>query len=152
MDLLRAVAIFCEDIREERSGQDTLVGIISDNIALPMIPALMPRLGVYIRAHFDIATSPERVSASVRFPWDQRIELGAAEIPIVEMAFKEAKAQQNPAAGVVMKGLFSLLPIQTNGVITVMLEVGDREYQAGTLNIILAAQPNPAATASPPPP
>ena len=44
MALVRAVAIFCEDIRAERSGQDILIGTMSDNLALPGAPVFSAAL------------------------------------------------------------------------------------------------------------
>ena len=149
MALVRAVAIFCEDIRAERSGQDILIGTMSDNLALPGAPVMLGRLGVYIRAYFDVSSKPEDIGGRIQFPWGQRLELGQADASLVKDALNQAKAQKIPLAGVVLKALFSQLLIESAGVVTAHIKIGKREHLCGVLN--LGVDPNLIATALPPP-
>jgi hypothetical protein len=134
MKLIRAVAIFCEDLREERSSQDILLGIMSDNLALPSAPVIMPRLAVYLRAYFDVASKPQAIKAWVQFPWDQRIDLGDADASLVEAALGQARERGNPLAGVILKGLFSPLVVKSFGATTVHIKIGREENLCGMLN------------------
>jgi hypothetical protein len=73
MTVSSAVCIFCEDIREEKSGQDTIVGTLPDNLLINPPPpklqdakALMPKLGMYLRINLLAdQDQPKAVSAKV---------------------------------------------------------------------------------------
>jgi hypothetical protein len=149
MEILRAVAIFCEDLREEKSGQDILIGTMSDNIALPSIPAMLGKLAVYLRVYFATSSKPEAINAWVQLPWGQRFDLGAADERLMKGALEQASAQKAPFAGVILKGLFQPLPIPQLGAITAHIKIGDQEYLCGMLNLVL--DPSLFANASPPP-
>ena len=47
--------ILCEDIRDERSGTETLVGVLPDNVAIRGPRGVMPKLAVYLRIQIDDA-------------------------------------------------------------------------------------------------
>lgn len=151
MDIVRAVAIFCEDIREEKSGQDILVGLISDNLGVESFPAMLSKLGVYMRVYFDPTTEPAPFSGFLRLPWsDQIIGLGEADRALMEKSFREAKANGNVLAGIILKGIFSPLPVPSPGKILAYIKIGDDELLCGALNI--APNPSqPSPTALPPP-
>jgi hypothetical protein len=149
MDIVRGLAIFCEDIREERSGQDILIGIMSDNLAVQSTPAIIPKLGVYIRLYFDSSTKPEPVRATLLLPGNQTFELGEADSDLIKGALDTAKSQKNPLTGIILKGLFSPLPIVSEGSITAIVKIGEKEHVCGALNIVVI--PTPDASASLPP-
>jgi hypothetical protein len=44
---VRAMGVFCDDIREEVQGMHSLVGIYPDNVNVPVVPRMMPKLGLY---------------------------------------------------------------------------------------------------------
>jgi hypothetical protein len=150
MKLLRAVAIFCEDLRQEGTGQDILIGTMSDNLGLPGFPAMLPKLAVYLRAYFDTSSKPEAISAWVQFPWGQRIDLGEAAADLVRGAIDEAKSNNAPLAGVIFKGLISPFAVPSPGIATAHIRVGKHEHLCGMLNLTI--NPNLNANASPPQP
>jgi hypothetical protein len=147
MDIVRGLALFCEDIREEVSGQNTLVGIMADNIAVPSTPVMLARLGIYTRVYFHISNPPEAVSAIAEMPSGEKFELGGASAELVKASFDAAKSNNAQVAGIILKGLFSPLPILGLGAINAIVSIGGRQHILGTLNVII----DPAASASPPP-
>jgi hypothetical protein len=148
MSVLRAVAVFCEDIREERSGQDTLIGTMSDNLGLPPPPALLPKLAVYIRGYLDTSSKPEDVSAWVNLPWGERIDLGEASKDLVKSAIDEARSKNNPLAGLIFKAVISPLHVRSLGVVSAFVRTGKQEILCGILNLAV----NPAVSTSSPQP
>jgi hypothetical protein len=146
MDIIRGLAIFCEDIREEISGQNTLIGIMADNLAVPSTPVVLARLAIYTRVYFDISAQPETVSAVVEMPSGERFELGGATIDLVKGGFATARDNNVQLAGIILKGLFSPLPISSVGAINAIVSIGARQHILGTLNVII----DPAATAPQP--
>jgi hypothetical protein len=61
-----AVAIFAEDVREERAGTVSLIGILPDTVVLSAFPAVLPRLNLYIRISYDPNDPPSDVSCGLR--------------------------------------------------------------------------------------
>lgn len=49
-----AVALFCEDIRDEVEETFTLVGLLPDNIVVQQLPGMLPKLAVLIRIHLRL--------------------------------------------------------------------------------------------------
>jgi hypothetical protein len=146
MDIVTGLAIFCEDIREEKSEQTTLIGILADNLAVPSTPVLLARLALYTRVYFDCSEEPEAVTAVVKMPSGETFELGGASVDLVKEAFATARSQNVQLAGVIFKGLFSPLPVPRLGAINVIVSIGARQHILGTLNVIIG----PAASASQP--
>jgi hypothetical protein len=46
MKNIDAACIVCEDIREEISGQATIIGVLPDNLAMPGFLSLAPKFGI----------------------------------------------------------------------------------------------------------
>jgi hypothetical protein len=68
---------------------------------------------------------------------------------MVEAALGQARAQNNPLAGVIFKGLFSPIAVQRFGVATAHIKIGKQESLCGILNFAL--DPTLKANASGPP-
>ena len=51
-----AIALFCEDIREEKSGQYAIAGILPDRLNVKRLPTVLPKLGIYLRFHLNTAS------------------------------------------------------------------------------------------------
>lgn len=147
MDIVRGLAVFCEDIREEKTGQDTLIGLMADNLLVPSTPVLLARLAIYTRVYFDASAEPEAVNAVIQMPSGDPLELGGATVDLVKESFATAKSNNAQLAGVILKGLFSPLPLSSPGAIKAIVRIGAEQHVLGVLNVII----DPAATASPPP-
>lgn len=133
---VNAVAIFCEDIRQELTGQVTLVGIMPDTIRISQIPTLVPRLSVYVRVHITVPEQPNEISAKL---------VGANSAPFpplnwkkdaIEKAFTDLRAKKVPFAGFVARSSAALFPIHQEGLLSVIVSIDGKEYTAGAINII----------------
>ena len=146
-----AVCIFCEDIREEKSGQDTIVGTFPDNLVVEGAPpptpnskGMLPKLGIYIRINVNTdGDKPLNVSAKVLSSTGDTIAQSVWANELVDQSFADAKRNQMPIYGLLLKLVASPVPIG-NGKITAVVNVDGVEHLAGALNVIL-----PSASAPP---
>lgn len=133
------IGLFCEDIREEKSGQDTLIGVLPDNLNIPNVPAIMPKLGIYIRVQLERNANPQTLKIKLRVP-------GAADMPmtkldnLISQAKTEAETHGLPFAGLVARGVISPFPIHALGSIEAIVEVDGAEYVCGVLNLVTGSE------------
>lgn len=141
------VALFCEDIRAERSGAFSLVGIMPDNanipIPVPLQPnqrGIMPKLCIYIRINIDATDVVKNISTKMTLPDGNVLDLGIVAPHVIEAAFQGAKDKGSPLAIVVLRAEFPGFPITALGRIIVEVTVDDETFLAGQLN--LASDPD----------
>lgn len=142
---ISAVSIFCEDIREEKSGQDTIIGTLPDNIEVPHVPGVMPKLGLYVRIHFDIDKMPRSVSGKLVNTDGSVIPFQDWEAAAIAKTFADSKKNQAPLVGLIMKLVAGPYPIPKTGKLLAIVIINGEEFIAGALNIIA-----PASASSPP--
>jgi hypothetical protein len=141
-----AVALFCEDIREEKNGAITLIGIMGDNATIPPAPpdmpdnfqAIMPKICVYTRLHFDADIDPGQISLTVLMPDGSVAATTNIEQDNINGA-RATRARGNPMAGITIRYVMGNFVIpKTLGRIVVNATIGEQSFIAGTLNFILA--------------
>jgi hypothetical protein len=148
---LQVVGLFCEDIREEKSGQDSIVGVLPDNLQVNQTPSMLPKLGVYIRFVLDKDdTTVRNISLKIISPGGQEIPFGEID-QIIEQARTEAASRDMPYAGFIAKAVISPFPIFTPGKIEVVFRVNGVERTCAALNVVSLGGSTPAPTASPQP-
>lgn len=149
------VAIFCEDVRPELGGQFTLVGTLPDNLEVPIVPGLMPKLGVYIRGVIDSSYAPKQVTVRL-------INTDGADIPVaqwdqalIQRGYSDAATRGMPIYGLISTAVVGPFRVPQVGTIQVTVDIDGTTYVAGILNVSISAsasqpQPAPALTAAPP--
>lgn len=157
-----AVTVFCEDIREEKGGTDTLVGLLTDNLnlqgmteppsGLPSgsipVPGI-PKLGIYTRVVVPADTKLKLIVAFFTLPSGKESVIGEFDANLIEKATAEARSFGSPICTLLGKTVVAPLLIRSpGGRFLVTVRAGGEEIIAGTLNIMFAGP----ATASPPPP
>jgi hypothetical protein len=131
------IGIFCDDIREEASGAHTLVGVLPDNVNIPGLPAVIPKLGVYIRIQLENDYTPTTLRARIRIPGGDTFEM-ADFTDLIGPTREQAEAANTPFAGLISKGTFSPLPIKQSGRIETIVEADGIEYICGVLNFVVS--------------
>src|SRR5262245_31880489 len=116
--MLSAVALFCEDIREEKAGTYTIIGIFSDNISVPGLPFAFAKLGIYARLTFPVSDAPSPIALRL-------VEADGKEVPLTVFGedIIETARKQSIEKGAVNGGL-----------IATALIVGFGVRQAGRMN------------------
>lgn len=136
MSDFNATAVFCEDIREEKAGTHSLIGIFGDTMNVPSVPGMIPKLAVYVRIHFPIDFAPScdfrlllQASAGMEF------ELGVIEQKLIKKTLRDAKKEGAPLAGVYSVMIASPFPVNEGGRMIVVLKWANGEMILGNLNI-----------------
>lgn len=144
-----AVGLFCDDIRSEASGVDSLIGVMSDNVAVPSVPAMLPKLGIYTRVNIRIDAEVETISVKADF-FDgiHQQSLGTFDAETVAREKEGAARRGSPLIGFIFRTLLSPLPIQQYGRIRLWAKINDEEFICGSLNF----EPPPGADSSALPP
>lgn len=137
---ISAIALFCDDIREERSGAVTLIGIMPDNVEVPVIPGALPRVGVYIRVHLDPNAEPKPIDLFLAFSDGNQHQIGGFPIELIQKASADALSAGNPLAGLVANVIVSPFPAPQAGRALVTLSRSGETQVIGGLNFVLARQ------------
>lgn len=139
MKLPTATALFCEDVREERGGQHSLVGILPDNVTVESVPGLAPKLGVYLRTNFDPKADIVPVSYRLVLPDGSTPVTDEVKREVLEKARADAIRDSNPFAGLVSRVVISPFPLEQPGRIRMLVRVGEEEFLAGSINVRVAS-------------
>lgn len=136
---VNAFAIFCEDVRREAQGRNTIIGVMPDTVRVPSFPGEMRRLALYIRLRLNIEASYEspifiRVTSS-----PEEVLLDDHEpIPkeVVERSVSGAKQRGVPFGTIFAR--FELTPVSLQGPVklTATLEFNDEQEVIGFLQIL----------------
>jgi hypothetical protein len=140
---LRAVGVFCEDIREEKGGQITIVGILPDNVNTPPRPedasptarVVLPKLGLYLRILMETEDNVEPITVKLLLPEGEEIVLGEVDATLIARSKKEAADRGLPIAGIVNQALMQgfRAPI---GTIYAAIEAGGQRHICAVLNLV----------------
>ncbi len=136
------IALFCDDIREEKSGAVTLVGVMGDNVSVPPAPeekmgliGVVPKLCVYVRIAFDVNAELGPIKQKIILPDGSEFDGGGIDEATVEQA-RGTREKGNPMAGLVSRFSMGGFPVHQLGRMTVEIEVGEQKFVAGFLNFI----------------
>jgi hypothetical protein len=139
---IHVTGFFCEDIREEQSGQVSIVGILPDNIQLPKPPEVMksprlvlPKLGLYVRIRISMEGTLNPMPVSLIMPNGERLRLGEADLELIEKSRREALAGGIPIATIIFHALIQGFTVAQPGLIIAVLESEGIEYQFAVLNV-----------------
>jgi hypothetical protein len=142
MNSINAIALFCEDVRQEVGGTVTLIGLLSDNLAVPAFPGAMPKLAVYARVHVPVDQKPK----AMRFflcDGDSKNEIGGFDEDFVSRTISETKAMDNSLAGFVLTVMASPYPISKESRHWVEMHWGTDTAVIGTLKFVLQTATTP---------
>jgi hypothetical protein len=140
MQGISVVGLFCEDIREERAGTDTIIGILPDNINFPQWPAFFPKLCLYVRIHVIPSFEPGQISVHLVMP--DGTEPGKIDLDpdLVKKTREAALASKAPTAGFISKFVMSPLQLSGPGRIQAVAHVGHQRIVCGSLYVNVEPQ------------
>ena len=130
------VGLFCEDVREEKSGQVSIIGVLSDNVKVPNMPVMVPKMGLYIRIHFDPSADPGTVKVKLAMPDSTEMDLEQFEDQVVSDARQKSLRQASPLTGLIVFGVISPLQVKAYGSMRLEVDVGANRYTAGVVNFV----------------
>jgi hypothetical protein len=138
------MALFCDDIREDKSGTLSLMGIFADNASVPALPdvatgtvGLIPRLCVYIRVNFDVSVELGDVSMKLIGPDGAQIFAQTIDDATIAQA-RATRERGNPIAALISHIQLINAPLPKLGRFIAEVTVGRQTYLAGALNYLIA--------------
>lgn len=137
---LDVIGLFCEDIREEKSGQYTLIGIFPDNLNLGVPPgpthqAFLSKLGIYVRVHFAAEDDPGPMKVILIFPNGTEAEIGKLDEALIAQSKAQAADSKNPIAGVISHAVHAPFQVQVPGKLLAVLETKTGRHTCAVLNV-----------------
>jgi hypothetical protein len=135
-----AIALFCEDIREEKSGQDTIVGILPDNINVRRLPAVLPKLAIYLRFHLNAASEFKIIRTRLRVPGADELPLAILDHGLLTEVRTNALSSGMPIAGLISRTMFAPFPVSVAGKFEVIADVEGTDHICGALNVVSLEQ------------
>lgn len=134
--MINAVAIFCEDIREEKSGQNTLVGIYADNILVPSVPAVMSKLALYMRINFAPSEDIKSASFELVLPDGEHILIGDVTSSLIDDANADAIRTGRPFSTLVANAVFPQFILKQHGTLSAVVSINGNRLVCGLLNVL----------------
>ena len=149
MQPISVTCLFCEDIRQEHNEMNTLVGILPDNMQLSTLPAMLPKLGVYIRVNIDPTEDPGSITLELSVPGESvNIPISEIKPELIEKSRKQAQAAGSPLAGIISRAVFAPFRIHQPGRIRALASIRGEPVTCGGLNLVLkAASPSAVSNA-----
>ena len=129
------IAFFCDDIRAERSSTETVVGIYPDNVEVDKIPAMFPRMSIYLRINVFLDKEYEDILIYMLLSDEQKVDLTTIKAELISSAQKQATEQGSPFAGLVSRIKQSPFVAANPGRIQIVAAVNGDDYVCGLLNI-----------------
>jgi hypothetical protein len=135
MQNISVVGLFCEDIREEKTGADTIIGVLPDNLNVPKLPAFLPKLCLYVRIHVNSSFDPGPISVHLAMPDGSVIAKIDLEPELVRTTLKTSQTAKAPIAGFISKFILSPFQIVAPGRIQAVANVDGGSYVCGALYV-----------------
>ena len=135
MQTISFVALFCEDIRNETQGTNSLVGILPDNVNVPTLPFVFGKMGLYARVHLDPEFNPGPMILKLKLPGSSAVEVSRMEPELISRARDESKREGKPIAGFITYTIMRNLSVTEEGIAVAVLEYGSTSLSGGQLVI-----------------
>lgn len=134
--MISALALFCDDIREERSGQVSVIGIYTDNITVESVPLVLPKLAVYMRISLSVdEPAPKMIATRLVQTDNKEIPFSTFESDIIEKAIRESREKGASRAGLIGTAIMPGFRVRQMGRMNVIAKIEDQELICGTLNV-----------------
>jgi hypothetical protein len=134
----QATAIFAEDIREEKSGTITIVGVMPDNLTVASFPGAFAKMAIYVRLVIKTGTKLGDMAIKVKDPDGVVVVSSEISQELIENTYIKAKRDSNPIATIYSQITASPFPIAKKGRFFVVLESKDVTEIIGSLRIVAA--------------
>ncbi|HVY50692.1 MAG TPA: hypothetical protein VHA07_03940 [Devosia sp.] len=132
--IFAGVTLFCDDIREELTGMNTLVGIYPDNVVVNKMPFAFPKLAFYTRLTVPTDFEIEPITVNLLAGEEER-QLATFTSELVSLAISQAKADGAEIAGMISRTVHAPFPVAAPTRLRIMAKTPNYECQIGNLNI-----------------
>jgi hypothetical protein len=139
MSDVSVVALFCDDIRQEKNGTVTIVGVYPDNVNVASIPGSLLKLGVYLRIHLAPTFDPVPITTWMELPDGKEIHKDEIDSKLLRESLDKVNKNSGPYAGVIASFVLGNFAIPAAGRLKAMVQIGEKKIIAGALNIKVSA-------------
>jgi len=147
MNGISCFAFFCEDVRREASGKETVIGVAADVMTFRTLPAQVRRLQVYYRMRFEVGRTYDKIILpSVELdgkPVEHVSPVTALPLEMINDVQLRSQQRGQPyltsAALVRFKEPF---PVQGPGQMLAFLNIGEERILCGALTFALRPSPS----------
>ncbi|WCT75926.1 DUF6941 family protein [Novosphingobium humi] len=143
MTQISAFGIFCEDVREEKSGGTTIVGATLDNVYLPGFPGMLAKFALFARLNLPLDAQAHAAHIYITMPDGNRVLVGHVPEDAVATAIEDARRNEAPFAGIITHMIAAPFPLDKPSRVTADLTYGDEQFILGFVNF--RQGPPPAA-------
>lgn len=143
MQGINVLALFCEDIREEKDNVLTLIGIMPDNVNLENpsntppegggTKRMLSKLSIYTRINFDPNLDIGVPEVCLVLPNNEIINMGNIDPTLVAKAQAEAQEKGALLAGIISRAAIWGFAPPENESIKVEVTINGEKYLAGAL-------------------
>ena len=133
MNDISVIANFCSDVRQEKGGTETIVGVLPDRINLPEIPGAFAQMTVYIRMHLRTDYRPVEIVSRIVLPDGSELDRSEMKDTFIQGAREKVIERGAPYFGLVAKFLVAPLRITQEGRIQAIVSVDGRDIVAGAV-------------------
>lgn len=135
MSRISAIALFCDDIRHEASGEFSLMGVHPDTMLVPGVPGMLPKLAIYMRAHVPLDVRFDTMHLYIKEPGGARRLCGQFEADMIEGAQQQATDAGLRFAGLINVVVASPFLIEQPGKYAVELDYDGVTQEMGALTV-----------------
>jgi hypothetical protein len=136
MNDIAVVALFCSDVRTEKGGTETIVGIYPDRIKVPQFPGAFAQMAFYVRIHMLTTYRPAQVIARVIMPDGNELQRNEVGQDLIEQTRQATIERGAPYMGLIVKFQVAPLRIEQEGRIQILLTVDGEDIVAGALQCV----------------
>lgn len=134
MNNANIVALFCSDVRQEKGGTETIVGVFPDTVNLPSIPGALPQLVVYVRMHMRPDFHPTQIITRLVLPDGSELDRSEMGMDLVKRTRERAAATDAPYLGLIARFVMAPMHISQKGRLQVIVSIDGQDHIAGALN------------------
>jgi hypothetical protein len=131
---ISVVALFCSDVRQEKGGTETIVGIYPDNMNIPSFPGAFVQMTIYVRMHLSTTFRPVQIITRVVLPDGSELDRSEMAQAMLEEAREKAKNNGAPYMGMITRFTVASLRINEPGRLQAIVSVDGVDIVAGALN------------------
>lgn len=136
-DAFEAMSFFCEDIREEKSGQDSVIGFMPDNIALVSMPATIARMALYTRLRIGNSFDIRPISITIKID-EEEIFLTAIEDSLLHDTKNEMRMNAMPFGQIISRARFNGFQVLNPGLAQVIAQTDRFQTVCGAVRFRLS--------------
>ena len=129
------VSLFCDDIREEKSGMSILIGIYPENVNVHSFPFAFPKIGMYTRINIDVEDSPGEIAVIISTPKNDDAVLTSFSEEFISKSQIKSKNNGSQMMGLIAQMVAAPFPVAEPGQIKIIVTIQGVEYLGGILNV-----------------